>query len=429
MIGGFLAGASVQEITKEISLNQIKLFTSITIFFYGLVAGVFEFLGKESMKRFSGLRFLVHAQEWLPLKLRKMFFSLYIREILFYLSLTIIPLVTGLLFSMPISGIKIFSIGKFLCMLTLAFLVGISFSYFVTSCYRTNLKFFLLVIILCILLAPFLIYFFDIQNILLLTRSSDLASILVLILFNSILGTLLINEGGELEKFKPNFRVKRSKLLSLDYSPFFIKEFIDLKRSNTSPKILFSFLFPLVFLSAIFWFVEKNIEIRFSSISYAIFIGFFGLVIYSWLNNIDWLDFYDSLPISVSEIIKAKVKAHFCIALLFIPVFIGGISAVVGEFHLLPVALLVGFSNFVYISLAVAWLTGLRVNMYLFDPKILIKFFIFALLPQIPLSVLSFAPSKISIIFIVFVCLLLSLASSLFWKGIDEKWGKENFGF
>jgi hypothetical protein len=401
----------------------------MSIFFYGLAAGAFGFLGKESIKRFSGMKFLVHTQEFLPVRLRTMFFSLYIREILFYLSLTVIPLITGLLISTPLSSFKIFSVLKLFCMLTLAFLAGISFSYLATSLYRVNLRLFLIIVVLSICLAPFLVFFFNAHNIFLLFTTYDFACLAGFVLFNSALATVLITESTELEKFKYVHKLKPSKILSLNYSPFLIKEFIDLKRSNTLPKMLFSFLFPLVLLSALFWFIEQNIEIGFGSVSYAIFIGFFCLVIYSWLNNIEYIGFYDSLPITVPHAIKIKFKTHFCIASTFLLAFVVVLSALTNELYLLPVALLVGFSNLIYISLAVAYLTGLRVNAYLFDPKILIKFCIFALLPQVPLSVLSFTPTIISIIFIVFGCLLLWVASSLLWKGIDKKWEVENFTF
>ncbi|MDI6887210.1 MAG: hypothetical protein QMC98_01030 [Candidatus Thermoplasmatota archaeon] len=424
---GFFAGASVSELAKHVAIPQLQLSVSISIFFYGLVAGYFGFLGKESMKRFSGVKFLVHTHEHLPLNLRTIFLSLYIREILFYLSLTVVPLTLGLTLSLPLSKLSLIFVLVFFAMLSISFIAGMSFSYFIANLYRRHSKFYLLLIgayTLSIILSTLI---FKLYNTLLLREIGDFIYALAFILFNSLIGTIAISE-EEIEKFKPT-QVVAPKYLKLKISPFLIKEFLDLKRSNTLPKILFSFLFPLIFLSLLFWFIERNIKIGFSSVSYGIFTGFFCLVIYSWLNNIEALEFYNLLPISVPEIIKTKVKAHFYIALLFIPVFILGVSAVANELFLLPIVLFVSFSNLVYISLAVAWLTGLRVNVYLFNPKILVKFCVFALLPQVPLAILSFAPSFIAIIFIVFGCGLLLIASLLLWEGIDEKWSKENFGF
>ncbi|MEW6069368.1 MAG: hypothetical protein AB1485_02000 [Candidatus Thermoplasmatota archaeon] len=426
---GFFAGASINEIAKEVPLTQLKLSAVISIFFYGLVAGAFGFLGKESMKRFSGLKFLVHAQECLPLKLRTVFFSLYIREILFYLSLTVIPLTLGLLLSIPLSNLSSTSVLGFFAVLSFSFIAGISFSYFIANLYRIRSKFCLSLIIAYSLSLAILTLSFRLYNILLLTKISDFILILVFILFNSSLGTIAIREEAEIEMFKPTTTVQTSKYLKTEISPFLIKEFLDLKRSNTIPKILFSFLFPLIFLSLMFWFIERNIAVGFSSVTYAVFVSFFCLVIYSWLNNIEALDFYNSLPVTVPEVITLKSKVHLIIASMFVLIFTASISILFQELYLLPLALLVGYSDLVYISLAVAYLTGLRVNVYLFNPKILIKFCIFAALPQVPLSVLSFAPTTISIVFIVFVSLLLLLASYLLFRGISEKWKDDNFEF
>jgi hypothetical protein len=111
----------------------------------------------------------------------------------------------------------------------------------------------------------------------------------------------------------------------------------------------------------------------------------------------------------------------------FLVLFVSGMSAISSEIYIMPVALLVGFAVSLYMVVGVAYLTGLRPNTSLFNPKIVAKFGIISLLPQVPLVILSLMPGIISLFFILFICALLLVSCYWFYKGIEEKWGKESF--
>src|SRR5947209_5974274 len=100
-------------------------------------------------------------------------------------------------------------------------------------------------------------------------------------------------------------RLKRLK----GYAPLLSKEFVDLQRSGTYAKMFFSFVTPLLFLSFTAWFVRYGLQVPvgFNTVFYAVMVGFFGVILYNWLNNVDATDYLATLPVSVPQVIRAKL--------------------------------------------------------------------------------------------------------------------------
>ena len=90
------------------------------------------------------------------------------------------------------------------------------------------------------------------------------------------------------------------------------KEIVDVLRSGTLLKMLGSFAVPLLFLLLLAWGADfASFPIPFNLLSYAPFIGFFGFNFYSWLNAIDAPDHLNTMPVSVPELLKAKIWTYF----------------------------------------------------------------------------------------------------------------------
>ncbi len=439
LVLAFLAGVRSSKILEEISLKQVLLSLHLSILIYGILAGSFAFLGREmAERRFGNVNFMIAMPDILPLSFRKAFFALYIREIVFYTGLTILPVTLGLLLSTFFSSIRITTVLLLFITMLLSFLLGVSFSFFMSSIYRRSIKIFSAfiggIIFLIFILALFHV---PVENIIPTAAfhfTKSLLSLLItiaLILIFSVLGiTMAKKEIRTRTKYFENIYQKTErKLVFSKYSGLMAKEIIDIKRSNTGVKMFFSFLMPLIFMTGFFWFIEENISVGFNSISYAVFIGFFSLVVYSWLNNIDFQGFFAVLPVTVPDLIKTRVFIHITIVSCFSTIFITSVGFLSNEINLIPIALLVGFTVSLYMVMGVAYLTGLRPNTYLFNPKIVAKFCVISVLPQMPLTIFSLIPGIASMLFIVFICILLLLSSYWFYKGIEEKWGKETFQF
>jgi len=446
MLFTFILAIFTPQLLKELSLYQIYFSLHSSLFLYGLSMGAFAFLGREYLeRRFGQVNFLVSSPVLLPVKFKTAFFAFYFHDVIFYIFVSIIPITCGLLLSIPFSGIMISSILFLSFMLTLSFFLGISLSFFMSSVYMKNQKVFtgIIILIICLLLSSFQFHWLE-YGIIFPTLKFQLTKSLVylgysllLIFLFTLAASWLIEEQMETpsKHFEPELarRTQQFKLLG-GYSILTAKEFIDLVRSRTFTKILFSFAGPLIFITFISWFVNVGLDIsvNFNIIFYGGMVGFFGLLIYSWQNNTDIIEFYQVLPVTVPQVIKSKIIVFALLTSGMSTAFVVIMAFIHNELLLLGWALLVMFITSFYIVTAVAYLTGLRTNTYLFNVSVLIKFMILVSLPLFCLTILSFTLATdyiISILSILLICSILSAGTYVLFHGIEKKWVREEFTF
>ena len=243
--------------------------------------------------------------------------------------------------------------------------------------------------------------------------------------------TSSVNVIGYKNRFK-EYNQKYHWANKMSMSGIIAKERIDLERSKTGTKMFFSFLFPLGFLTFMNWFLDRGlpIQIDFNTIFYGVMIGFFGTMLYSWLNSIDTPHFYSTLPIQVSDIIRARLFLFGTITWWIPLVFMAIISYMSNELNLLPIGLIVMITVGIYIVNYTAMSTGLKTNSALFDAFVFIKFFLISVPPMIAMTILSLAinhrPSTI-LVALSIICGVLSLFSLMFYRRINSKWVGEGF--
>ncbi len=446
MICSFILAVFSKELLKELSLNQIYLSIHSMLFLYGLSMGAFAFLGHEYLeRRFGQVNFMVSAPILLPIKFKTTFFAFYFHDVIFYIFVSIIPFTGGLLLSTPFSGIKVTSIMFLALMLFFSFLVGISFSFFMSAIYMKNQKIFVIIVVVIIglITSSFQFNWLDYGLIFpslkfQITQSWPyLVHTIFLILFFIAVASVLIQEhlevpnklfANDLPEIVKKFRITGN------YSALVAKEYLDLFRSRTLTKIIFSFAIPLIFITFLSWFVNFGLDISvdFNIIFYGGMVGFFGMLIYSWQNNTDVIEFYQVLPITVPKVIKSKIIIFALITSGISTIFVIGMAIIHDQLMLLGWALLVMFITSFYIVTAVAYLTGLRTNTYLFNITVLIKFLILVMLPLFCITVLSFtlnANFYLSISSLVLICVMLFAGTYVLLNGIEKKWDREEFTF
>ena len=224
-------------------------------------------------------------------------------------------------------------------------------------------------------------------------------------------------------------------------------------------KMVISYSVPLAVLLLMAWAVDfAEAPIPVNLLSYAPFLGFFGFNFYSWLTAIDSPAHYDGLPVSVPEVIRAKVTVYFLsttwISIIFLVLMAWNLDA----WWTLPGAFVVMIANSIYIVALTAFLMGLKPNKSIFDASIMFWFWIGTVIPLLLLFVLSFTqgdtaliqnwaetiraeginanstgPLDVSVetragfgaIFAISAGITLLGAGLL--RLIDYKWGKENF--
>ena len=97
---------------------------------------------------------------------------------------------------------------------------------------------------------------------------------------------------------------------------------------------------------------------------------------------------------------------------------------------MLAISLVVAYCTASYTVTATAYLTGLRTNSYLFDPRILGKFAAFVIPPLVALSILSFSYSDsqlVSSLTILLLCALLAVATYFLYGRMEKRWNRETF--
>ena len=415
-----------------------------TVFLYGFSMGAFAFLGREYIDQtFGHIKFLVSSPDVLPLSFRKTFFAFYVHEIIFYIFIALLPIMFGLMLSIPFTGFKIISIMILTLAATLSFLIGISFSFFMATIFLKNERIFIVIfIVTCILVIGS--YFFNWFEFGLIFPSLKFQydktieflslSIAYVVLFSAS-ATYIIGKRFQISTpyYKSELQVNEERYRFFqDYSIFLAKEFLDIKRSRTMIKILFTFISSLVFIIFVSWLIELSlgIEQSFNIIFFGFLIGFFGVLVYSWLNLTDRVEFYETLPISVPQLIKIKIMVYIIICAWICPAIIVILAFWNNELPMVGWSLLVMFITSFYIVSSVAYLTGLRTNTYLFNATILMKFGILSFLPFVCITVLSFTLNtmvEISLIAILLICVNLIGASILLYRGIEKKWAKAEF--
>jgi hypothetical protein len=217
------------------------------------------------------------------------------------------------------------------------------------------------------------------------------------------------------------------------YAPLLSKELVDLQRSGTYAKMFFSFVTPLLFLSFTAWFVRYGLQVPvgFNTVFYAGMVGFFGVILYNWLNNVDATDYLASLPVSVPQVIRTKLMAFLLLTTWLGVGFVGLIAWLNADTRLLWLAIPIVLVTSVYIVVVTAYLTGLRTNSFLFDPGVLARFSVMSMLPDFGLTILSFTIDRdptFAVLGIALVLGILAATTYMLLKGIDAKWRGTEFG-
>ena len=138
VIGLFMASL-IPFIEKAFDMKELVTAFHFLLVVYGLFVGGFGFFADEVAERwFKDVNLLIHLHHVLPLSFRRIFVWFYVKDIIYYLLLTLFPLFLGSFLSMVIP-ISVFV--RVMVSLILSFLIGVSTSFLVSSLYvRTRLS-------------------------------------------------------------------------------------------------------------------------------------------------------------------------------------------------------------------------------------------------------------------------------------------------
>ena len=444
VISGILAVTFSDELMADMGYLEYLEVLHFGLIFYGVFAGTLAFFGNEFLERIFGyLGLIIGLPTTQPITQRKITLLYFIKEFIFYSCFTLLPAFLGGLIGASLNNISLINLTKFGISLSFSFLMGLSFAYLISSLYRISWKTSVFggmtVVAIYALSVNNMAISYSLEWYLTGEIENLLYAVITIILI-STLATLLVTdyyEQGPIRTIGYNDRLKeniKAFAWAKKYSnPTIIsKERIDLQRSKTGTKMFFSFAFPLGILTFMNWFIDKGlpIQIDFNTIFYGVMVGFFGTMIYSWLNTIDSPTFYSTLPVTVSDVVRARLVLFFTITWWIPLLFLTLIAYMSAEINLLPIGIVVMITVGMYIVNYTAWSTGLRTNSALFDAIVFLKFFVISVPPMIAMTILSLAINySLSAVLIALslICGILALFSIFFYNRIEVKWKNETF--
>ncbi len=454
VVFAFVIAVTSGKLLAYTPLADAILLLHLSVFLYGMSVGAFGFLGRQYLERKNGTRnYIVTMPGILPMRLRQTFLGMYVRDAIFYVGLLLAPATAGLILSMPITHFRLTSIAILFGAALLSFLLGMSLSFFVSTLYmRSRVGFVTSVAaVSAIFGAAGVLHVIPVSWILPALAAHDLLppfgvnlpAALGFVALNLVAVGLLVGAAVALvpERYEPPATVAREELPRMvdrfvrfpRYGTLLAKELVDLRRSGTIVKMFFSFVAPLLFLSFTAWFVRYGMQVPvgFNTVFYAGMVGFFGVMLYNWLNNIDAVDYMATVPVSVPEVIRTKLLTFLMMTSWITVGFVVGIAWLNGDTRLLWLAIPVALITSVYMVTMTAYLTGLRTNSFLFDPAVLARFTIMSMLPDLGLTILSFTLDRDMVLTVTGILIVLAVLAGttyILLEGIEAKWRGSEFG-
>lgn len=435
----FIMGATLPMLRRTVAIDDLLLVAHWVLLFYGLSVGGFAMFGDRILeRRFGSVSLLLASSYTLPIRFRRLFFLFYIKDTLYYIFFTILPMILGLALASIFLPISFSSLLFLFVSLTLSFLLGISFSVLLfASLARLGTAG------LVIAAAGGLYLWFtgiDIKEVaaqlpaLVFYHSHSfhlVLEVLITLLGLGVISYFFIKEvPAPYERKAKEAFMKTARLtsrLAPKYGPVLSKDIIDLIRSGIIFPVILTFLMPLLFLYAVTWFVESVMlwDFSFSLLFYAAMVGFFCTLLYSWLSNIDISECYNSLPLSMPHVIRTKLILFlFFICVVAVP-YLVVVGYLKGERDLLMIGFFIMFTVSAYVGYVLAFLTGLFTNSYLLDAKILLQFSLAVVPVLLAETLLSFyypVNSEFSTLYIAGLGLILVAASMVFLSKLDSRW-------
>ena len=443
-----LMGLMLLPMRMSLSTYELVTLAQIGVFMSGmLVGGMAMFQEAILERRMSGVRLLLNIPGTLPIANKKVFAYFYFKDILYYICMNVLPVLFGLYASTLVTNLHVDLLMAAVTFI-LSFLLGVAVSFALSTVAVRSKAVFAIILLAGIGLsylatlgqASALIgigRFVPTVGVYVSGSVTDIALALAAFLVLSAFSLYFIRETPHAseKRYKSNFDgISRRFGMFGRYSTLAAKEWIDLRRSGGLGSVLFSFVLPLLFLWGLLWMMsnvmtfmsaDKAISLPFNTVFYSIIIGFFASLVYGWLNNIDNNANYRMLPVTMTDVIKAKLILFVILNTVVSVIYLSLISLTRGELALLPISLFTMFMVSGYTGVLTAYMSAIFTNSLMFDYKVMTIYALAVSPVLIVLIVLSFYPSMLLVN--IALAALMGIVAYLLLGRIDKKWGKVEF--
>ena len=479
----FLVGEGAAQGTDSISdssafsWNELRLTLHLPLLFFSLGMGLFAFLGREKVLSRTGTKnYLLASPALQPLTNHTAHFAYYLKDLTYYVLMILTPVISGMAvgillenFTTVRTPLEFNSLPRTWIAMVVTIAQGLAFSFLASSMWLLGGWMGRITPILVVAVGITVgIGVVSREYFLwgLATQQPDGIYFAIPALFASVVVAYIASK-----LIQDDFEVKvvsKSEIFTPAYDRLgflgkgslrllVAKEFVDLIRSGSLKKMTVSYSVPLIVLLMMAWLVDfAEAPIPINLLSYAPFLGFFGFNFYSWLTALDSPEHMNGLPLTVPQLIRAKVTVYFLATTWISVIFLCLMAWRLDEWSVLPVGLIVMIANSIYIVCLTAFLMGLSPNKAIFDAKIMTWFWIGTVIPLLALFLLSFTQGDVAFyenwadqvgergldaqavefddermaegfMGILGVSFALVLGAILLMKLLDRKWGRAEF--
>jgi hypothetical protein len=433
-------------VLSHIPATTILLMLHAASVLYGLFVGNFGSIGEHVMTRRLGqVSMIMQMPQTYPVSFRRMMAVFYAKDSVFYLLYSYVPLTLGLAVAAPGAGVGLGSVAMLGLTTFLSFMLGMGLS-FTLSAVSVRSRPLWLLLNAAVAGAAALVYPLGLlspeQVILPLAYWADRST--WTLVASSAAAVALASAGVALMKERYETRESRSGFSFLDSEGLFgftgglktlvAKEWAEVRRTGALAPVVMSFAGHLLAIYGMSWVLEAGagVSLGFNVVFYSGFVGFMGVMTYSFLTNLEHNEYLNVQPVSVDMVVKAKLVLYFMLTAGVSAAYVVGIGVLKGQLHLVPLGLLLAAATSVYVVGVTSYLTGLWTNTMFFDARVILRF----CAAVVPPMIVAEAAALLTTVWpvqatqvVVAVSLLLLLASAPLLRRMEHKWAVVPFSF
>lgn len=362
-------------------IRQLFTISNYTFLLFGLSVGSFGLFGREIMnRRFGHASLLAYSSRSLPVSEKKIFINFFVKDLIYYFFLWILPFALGFALATPFISINLIYSLSVLLVLTLSFMIGLSIIFLLSTIYAHSSKLLVVILILSAIVGLVIMNYFRISLLILLpilsfsylpSVNQIIFSLLVIIIPTAFSLTFLKVDFPQKKRLFKNSLDRLSNLFRFSrYSILISKDFLDFNRSEGGlGKIIFSFLIPLALIWLLISLFFRFIPVLNLFVIFSMFLGIISSSFYNWFTEYDLFTSYSFLPVKISTIMKSKINSYVIINLISLVVLILVALATKQTVYFLP-ALFSFLAISSYTLSVTVYLAGLSPNILLYNAKI-----------------------------------------------------------
>jgi uncharacterized membrane protein YkvA (DUF1232 family) len=433
-------------IMGNIQLTTILLMLHVSSLIYGIFVGGFGAIGEHVMTRRLGqVNMLLQLPLLLPISFKRVMGIFYIKDSLYYVVYTFIPLVLGIGLVAPHAGVTYAGVLRLGGTMFLTFMMGMGVS-FALSALSIRSKKRSLALTLGILGLVAMVYPLDLIPASYLLpplgywETGSVASLAISAVESTVLaliGVFFMKEQFEIRQktYDESFLAIEDQLSGFgSLRTLVAKEWLELRRSGSLMPAVMGFSGHLLAIYFVSWLFQTGfgIPISFNVVFFSGFVGFMGVMTYSFLTNLEHNEYLNVMPVSVDSVVKAKLSIYFVLTSGITVLYVVMIGLLKNQMHLVPMGLFVAASTSLFVVAVTAYLTGLWTNTMFFSAKTILKFTAIVVPPlttiEIGTMLMQFLPD-FGVKLIYGTSILLFFVSAIVFRSLGNKWKGVTFSY